>query len=255
MQNYLRFAIETAKEAGQLLMQNRAKIQTLEGEVKTDLKINVDKQSDELIRNRISENFPRHNIFSEENYDKAMGSEYSWVVDPLDGTIPYAFGISDHFGVSIALVNKGKPTVGVVCAPEREELYFAQKGRGAFLNGEKISVSSKNEINESLVALDYGKINRETTIDLQRKLLSKEGVMYTPVYGCASVSLGLVAKGNLHCYAAEKLEPWDMAAGVIINKEAGAKVTNIFGRRWQLEEESIFVANPELHQTIFSLIS
>ena len=255
MSKYKEFAIQVAKDAGNLLLEHYGKLQSLEYKLKTNFKTEVDDESDELIRKAIMKEFPNHNILSEEQDDKQNGSDYSWVVDPLDGTLPYTFGISDHFAVSIALVKGKSPILGVIYAPMRDELYTAEFNEGAFLNQSAIRVSSVEDINKAMIGMDYGKFFRDKIVDYQKKLLSENGITYPVSYGCASVSLGLVASGKLHGYLALKLEPWDMAAGVLINREAGAKVTTIDGKDWELGDESILVANPELHQKLYEFLN
>jgi len=255
MDNYKEFAIWIAKEASKLLMDNYGKLQSLEYKLKTNFKTKVDDQSDALIRKAINKNFPDHNIYSEEQNSKKTYSKFSWVIDPLDGTLPYTFSISDHFGVSIALVKEKNPILGVIYAPKRNELYVAEKGKGAFCNGSSIRVSSIGDINKAMIGIDYGKVEREEIVDYQKKLLSDEGITYPVSYGCASVSLSLVASGKLHGYLALKLEPWDMAAAVIINREAGGKVTTIENKEWELGDESILTANPKLHTKLFNFLT
>lgn len=252
---YKKFAIQVAKDAGQLLMDNYGGLQRLEFKLKTNFKTQVDDLSDKFIREAIMKEFPDHNIYSEEQNDKQNNSDYSWVVDPLDGTLPYTFGISDHFGVSIALVKGKTPVVGVIYAPKRNELYVAELNGGAFLNGSPIKVAAVDDINKAMIGVDYGLYSRDNIINYQRKLLAADGVTYPVSYACASVSLGLVANGKLQGYYALKLEPWDMAAGVIITREAGAKVTNIEGKEWELGDESILAANPKLHQNLLNFLN
>ena len=247
------FAVGVAKEAGEILMKHHGKMQNLEWKLKNNFKTEVDDLSDELIRNRITERFPDHSIYSEEMNNKETGSELKWVVDPLDGTLPYTYGMNDYFAVSIGLV-KGKDAIlGVLYAPKRNEMYVAEKNKGVTLNGKKISVNTNPNVNQAIVAMDYGKLERENHCDYQKALLKENGVTYPMTYGCASVSMGMVAQGKLDGYMSLKLEPWDMAASVVINREAGAKVTDIEGKDWELGDESILCANPGLHKNLYNL--
>ncbi len=259
MSKELDFAIATAKEAGDYLMSQYGKMHELEWKLKTNFKTEVDDYNDVLIRRRIQENFPHHNIYSEEQ-DALLneGSSLSWVIDPLDGTIPYRYGITDHFSVCIALVSGKTPLLGVTYAPKRNELYFAERGKGAFCNGEKIQVLDEDNINKILIGLDGGKetetFKRAALAKYEERLYSSDGVTCTLSSGCASVPLALVASGKLHAYMALSLEPWDMAAGVIINREAGAKVTNIKNEEWTLDDPSIITANPSLHRNLYNFV-
>ena len=251
MKNLKEFAILVAEEAGELLMENYGKIKRLEWNSLMHFRTKVDNQSDRLIRKRISEYYPEHNVYSEENEGLDKNSEYSWVFDPLDGTIPYTFGITDHFSISIALVKRKTPILGVINAPKRKELYVAEQGKGAFCNGSPIKVSLEENISHVLMGLDSGKetkrFKRSSIVPYLKKALSCNGIACPLYSGCASVPLCLAASGKLHAYMALSLEPWDMAAAVVINREAGGKVTTVNGKEWELGDESILTANSKLH--------
>ena len=252
------FAIQTAKEAGKVLIDNYGKIQDKEWNLKTNFTTNVDRLTDKLIRDRIIKYFPKHNILSEEERPINKNSEYTWVLDPLDGTIPYTHEITDHFSVCIALVKDKTPILGAIYAPKRDELYFAEQGKGAFCNEKSIKASLEENVNHVIMGLDDGKetetFQRTLKAHYFELLCSQDGIACPLSSGCASVPLCLVASGKLHAYLALSLEPWDMAAAVIINREAGAKVTNINGKEWNLEDRSILSANPTLHKKIYGMI-
>lgn len=257
-QRYLEFAINTARDAGKILMQNYGKMHQLEWKLRTNFKTQVDDESDALIRERIHSKFPNHNIYSEENKDKLGKGIFSWIIDPLDGTIPYTYGFCDHFSVCISLAREKEPILGVIYAPLREELYFAEKGKGAFCNHNKIKVALEENVNKSIIGAGAGKetpeFSRIEQMEYERKLYSKNGVTITINTGCASLPLAFVAKGVIHGCAYPNLEPWDMAAAVVICREAGAKVTNIRGKEWNLGDLSIIVANPSLHNKLMELM-
>ena len=156
-------------------------------------------------------------------------SDLSWIIDPLDGTIPYWYDITDHFSVCIVLAKDKTSFLGVIFAPKRRELYSAEQNQGSFCNGKKINVSREDNINHILIGLDGGKetvnFKRSNLAIYEAKLYSPNGVTGILSSCCASVPLALTAKGNLHAYLALSLEPWDMAVAAVINREAGAKVT------------------------------
>ena len=239
-------------------MKHYGKMQELIWKLKTNFKTQVDDESDAYIRACIQRRFPDHSIYSEETLAKEQESEWSWIVDPLDGTLPYTYGINDHFSVCIALAHHKQPVVGVISAPLRKELYVAEQGIGAYCNGEKISVSLEEEVNKVLIDFGGGKetnsFRRVTVAPYLAKLLSATGVCCTFSSGCASVPLALVASGKLHACGYLSLEPWDMAAAVVINREAGARVTTIEGREWDIHEPSILTANPRLHSKLCTLL-
>ena len=180
MKNLKEFAISVAREAGELLMKNHGKIKGLEWNSLVHFRTEVDNQSDRLIRKRIEEHYPEQNVYSEEHGGLDKNSEYSWVFDPLDGTIPYAFGVSEHFSVAIALVKGKTPMLGVINAPKRKELYIAEQGKGAFCNGSSIKVSSEEEVNHVLMGLDSGKetehFRRDSIAPYIKRVLSPNGI-------------------------------------------------------------------------------
>lgn len=258
-QYYRDFAVSVAREAGTLLMRNYGKMQTLEWKLRTNFKTQVDDESDKLINDRIKNAFPKHSIYSEELSDREKGSEYKWVVDPLDGTIPYTYGFCDHFSVCLSLVKGRTPIVGVIYAPLRDELYTAVEGKGAFLNNERIKVSLEESLNHAVLSCGPGKeipqFKRVDQIEYEKKLYSENGAVIAINTGCASVPLAFVARGLIHGCVYPNLEPWDMAAGVVINREAETKVTNIKGEDWKLGDSSLIVANPALHKKIMDLLN
>ena len=252
------FAVKTALKAGDILIRNYGKMQNLEWKLKTNFKTQVDDESDTFIREEISREFPAHNIYSEENKDKYEKSDLSWVVDPLDGTIPYTYGFCDHFSVCVSLVKGRKPIVGVIYAPLRDELYLAEEGNGAFCNGQIIRVLKHDDVNRSIIGFGAGKelpeFKRVDQIKYEKNLYNENGVVIAINTGCASVPLAFVARGTIHGCFYPNLEPWDMAAGVIINREAGARVTNIEGKEWTLTDNSILTANSALHKKLIKLL-
>ncbi|MBI5393451.1 inositol monophosphatase [Candidatus Woesearchaeota archaeon] len=257
-QSFKQFAINTAKAAGNILMLHYQQIQEMEYKLKTNFKTKVDDLSDAFIRTEIQKHFPEHNIYSEEQENLEQQSDYTWVVDPLDGTLPYTYGISDHFAVSIGLAYKKRFILGVIYAPLRKELYVAEEGKGAFLNNKKITISTLSDINKAMLGIDYGKgcgkNERLEILQLQRKLLADDGICYPVTYACSSVALALVAAGKLHGYISLNLEPWDIAAAVVIVREAGGKVTDKNGKDCVLGDTSIIAANKELHGKLIQML-
>lgn len=245
--DFTEFAVETARGAGEILMAHYGKMHHLDWKTLTNYKTQVDDESDLFIRGRIEGWFPDHQIISEEFDPKETHSEYMWVEDPLDGTLPYSTGANDNFSVNIALCRGRTPIVGVTWMPKRDQLFVAEAGKGATLNGKPIRVSSEEHPNHALIGGDLCRDVDPKYLVNYGRLLGKDGVVCQFAHGCASVPIALTAAGQIHGYWALKLLPWDMAAGVIINREAGARVTTITGKEWELGDPSILVANPVLH--------
>ena len=229
------FAIDCAKGAGRILMKYYGEIQESDQEWTTlqHFKTIADDESDDYIRDKIKRNYPEHSIYSEEGDDLEKDSEYSWIVDPLDGTNPFRFRMNDHFAVCIALVKDKEPIMGVLYAPKMQELYYAVQGKGSYCNGKRLKPSNEDIIKRVMIGFDSGKetdkFDRSCIAPYIQKLLSRQGVSCPYCSGCASIPMAFVASGRLHAYGALSLEPWDMTASVIINKESGNKVTTIDG--------------------------
>jgi len=251
MSEFLEFAVELAKNAGQVIMEFREK-QRLERiyTSRTHFRTVVDEAVDKLLFERISQRFPDHGIYSEEGGGFLDTHRLTWVNDPVDGTINLWGGITDQVGVCISLCENKTPIVGMINAPFRKELYSAEINKGAFLNGAPIHVSKTTKINEVLMGIDSGKFDRAAHLPFFEKAMSKDGITCPFCTACASVCLALVASGGLDAYLATSLNPEDMAAAVVIIREAGGKVTNLKGEEWQLGNSSILAANPVLHQKL-----
>jgi len=254
LSNFGRFALNLSKEAGKLILgfHNRRTEQIWTDKI--HFKTVADNKSDALIRKAIRESFPNHNIHSEEGEYVNKSSEYTWICDAVDGTINLWSAFTDHFSVCIALCKNDEPIVGAICVPKREEVFIAEKGRGAFLNGKKLQPLTDANINHALVGVDSGKNRRRSHLPVLNTLLEENGINCNLGTGCASVPLCLAASGVIHGYIATDLEPEDMAAAVIINRQAGNKVTDLSGAEWKLGDRSIVVANPELHKNILALL-
>ncbi|MFA4872398.1 MAG: inositol monophosphatase family protein [Patescibacteria group bacterium] len=249
-QEYLNFAAEFAKKAGEIVMEFRGRVKNVEWTARTHFRTEIDTKVGELVRREIGQRFPEHNIHSEEFEDKDAKSPYTWVIDELDGTIPYFRGTTDHFSVCISLCENGVPIIGVVNACGRGEMYTAEKGKGAFCNSEAIHVGDTTEVNHVIMGIDPGKFDRQAYVPFINRAMALDGISCFLQSGCASVPLCLVASGKYDAYLATSLNPEDMAAAVCIIREAGGKVTNLKGEEWKLGDASILAANPALHEKL-----
>jgi len=267
----LEFAIETAKKAGALLMENfgRQHDPQWTAETKeTNFKIMMDKRSDDLIRVGIKQYFPEDDIYSEEAEDIDRGRIRKWTFDPIDGTEPYANHTSNNWSVAIALIEDRTPVLGVVYMPQREELYHAVTGNGSYCNQIPIRVSQESSVNKVRMGIDGGKkidgwFYASSLNVLKNKL--EPNIAISLGFACASVPLCQVASGTLdrrlptvgriEAYLGGALEPYDMVAEVPIIREAGGIVTHLSGKEWQFSkykqgDPTILTANPILHQKL-----
>lgn len=226
---FLNAAIEMAKEAGEIQLKY-FRSPNLDADTKLnafDVVTIADKQSEAFIKNYISSNFPDHGIIAEESGSDHSEREWRWVVDPLDGTTNFNNGLP-VFSVSIALEHYGEAVVGVVYAPYLGELFHAVKGCGAFLNGKPIRCSSKSELETAVVAtgMPYDRNSHpDNNLEEIGRVVFK--VRGTRRMGSAAIDLSYVAAGFYDAYWELNLNRWDVAAGTLIAREAGAVVENI----------------------------
>ncbi len=224
----LNIAIEAALEAGKFLKANVGKIKHIERKTgqETNLVTEIDRQSEALIIKKIKEHFPGHAILGEESGADSNASDYKWIIDPLDGTTNYTHGLP-IFCVTIGVEYRGEIIVGAIYDPNADELYTAEKGKGAFLNGKKISVSTTETLINALVVTGFPynvKDNPDNVIEHFVNFLPvTQGVRRL---GSAAIDLAYIASGRFDGYWEMTLQPWDKAAGILLVKEAGGVVTN-----------------------------
>lgn len=220
-----------------------------------DLITIADLEAEAVIVKIIKDDFPSHNILAEEGKYKKTDSSYCWIVDPLDGTNNFSFGIP-IFCSSIALAKEGEVILGVIYDPIREELFVAEKGKGAYLNGKKIEVSGVGSLEKSLLITgfyyDRGKNMRDTLEAI--KLFFQNNVIGIRRLGAAALDLCYVACGRATGFWEFCLSSWDFAAGKILIEEAGGKITNQFGEKLKLEKSYVVASNRKIHQKIIEVV-
>jgi myo-inositol-1(or 4)-monophosphatase len=244
-------AIKAAKEAGKVMMKYYGK--AIKPHLKSigDLVSKVDFECERKIISIIRSKFPGHSILSEECGEKKKDSDYKWVIDPLDGTHNFLWGLP-MFGTSIALLYKKDVILGVIYLPCSNKLYVAEKGKGAFLNGKRIRVSKASKIKKSLVLYDGG-LHRDAKKKV--RLIDKLAVtaFRIRILGAASVSLTHLANGHADIYIEHSTNPWDISAGLLIIEEAGGKVTTLDGKKHSLSNEGFVASNGKLHNQIIKI--
>lgn len=188
----------------------------------------------------IEKEFPDHSIESEECGLVDKKSDFSWLVDPLDGTYNFVYGIP-IYGVSVALCFKDRPVLGAINFPEFGQLLTVQRGKGAFLNGDPIGVSGKRGLQDAL--LICGSLLRRTTCmaGLMQKLAATRLKLRT--LGCVSFGMSLVASGKADGYIEPTIRPPDVAASCLMVEEAGGRVTDFFGRPWNIRDDGVIASN------------
>ena len=240
-----------AREAGSLLMKYFEQRVKIEYKGEADLVTVADRSSEKLIRERIAGLWPGHDIMGEEQGLVDTGADYRWYVDPLDGTTNFAHGFP-VFCVSLGLVHKGKPAAAVVYDPTRDEMFAAEKGSGAYLNQQRIHVSTVDKLAESLVATGFPSFKRHKNPNIyfyHQITLHTHGVRRA---GSAALDLCCVASGRFEGFWEFNLNPWDTAAGVLIVEEAGGKVTNFAGGPFELNSRETLASNGRVHAALLT---
>ena len=248
-QHFLPAMESIAREAGALLMEYFDKHIKIEYKGDADLVTAADRKSEALIRERIGRLWPDHDVLGEEGGLSDTGSEYRWYVDPLDGTTNFAHGYP-VFCVSMALQHKNEMIAGLCFDPTRNEMFTAEKGKGAFLNGSPIQVSKTARLAESLVATGFPshKRHKNPNIHFYHQItLRTHGVRRA---GSAALDLCSVACGRFDGFWEFNLNPWDTAAGVLIVEEAGGRVTDFRGGPFQLNSRETLASNGVLHEAL-----
>jgi len=242
-------AAAIARDAGRLLMDFFARRigYTYKGDV--DLVTEADKASEKMIVSRLREEFPEHDIVGEEGTRDATGSDFRWYVDPLDGTTNFAHGYP-VFCVSLGLEYNGGLLAGVLYDPTRDEMFTAEKGLGAELNGHAIQVSKTTTLSESLLATGFPshKRHKNPNIHFYHQLtLRSHGIRRA---GSAALDLANVAAGRYDGFWEFNLNAWDTVAGVLLVQEAGGTVTRFDGGPWRIDSKETLASNGLLHDEL-----
>lgn len=256
MDSRLETAVRAARAAGKILYDTFDTTLQVRSKGERDLVTNADYAAEQAVRTVLLEHWPQDRFLSEEleaaarqalwDEAAASGDVCLWVVDPLDGTTNYAHHMPT-FSVSIALVRGGAVELGVVYDPMRNELFTAERGGGAHLNGKRMSVSSIPTLAEALIGTDWAHAQpvRDRTADLFGRMARR--AMAARSTGSAAISLCYIAAGRLDAYFHLSLFPWDVAAAAFLVEEAGGRVTTPAGAAWNIHSQSYVATNGHLH--------
>jgi myo-inositol-1(or 4)-monophosphatase len=219
-----------------------------------DLVTEADRASERLIVERLQTHFPSHAIVAEEGGGQEGSSEFRWYVDPLDGTTNFAHGFP-VFNVTMALEHAGQLIAGVIFDPTRQEMFTVERGGGAYLNNRRIRVSTVKRLEDSLVATGFPSRRRHLNVNIHyyhQLAMATHGVRRA---GAAAIDLAYVACGRLDAFWEFGLNPWDMAAGVLLISEAGGMCSDMLGGRMDVRGPHLLVDNGLLHAGILELFS
>jgi myo-inositol-1(or 4)-monophosphatase len=250
-------AVQAAREAGKYLKYNIGKVKTIEvkeGEAR-NLVSDIDKGSERMIIDIIRRHYPTHAILAEEGGASHTGSEYTWVIDPLDGTTNYLHGVPVYC-VTIGLMQMGEIVAGAIYDPNHDELFTAERGSGAFLNGKRLRVSGANSLIGSLLVTgfpyDIATNPGNAVQHFVHFLMEAQGIRRL---GSAALDLAYVAAGRLDGFWEGRLNPWDMAAGVLVVTEAGGSVTDFSGRPVDIFRKEVLATNGIIHNAMLQGLS
>jgi myo-inositol-1(or 4)-monophosphatase len=244
----LAFAKTTAAKAGAILRKGKGKQRHIDFKGRVDLVTEYDVKSEKFIKGEIARIFPRHSILAEESGQTDNRPSHVWVVDPLDGTTNFAHDYPAYC-VSIGLEVEGENVLGVVYDPVHDEMFSAVKRQGAYMNRVQIHVSSQAKLSRSLVGTgfpyDIAESDEDNLDNFARMYKVAQGIRRG---GSAALDLCYLACGRFDGFWELKLHPWDTAAGIVIVKEAGGKVTDFAGKKYSIYGKYILASNSKIHK-------
>lgn len=251
----IQLAIEAAREAGAFLKEHVGRVRAVETkeDQERNLVSEIDKGSEAGIIAKIRSRYPGHAILAEESGGSG-DAEYTWVIDPLDGTTNYAHHYP-VFCVSIALQHHGEVIAGAICNPMLEELFVVEKGGGAFLNGARLAVSGTAELTRSLLSTGFPydiRVNPDNNINYFNAMAVRAQAIRRA--GAAALDLAYVAAGRFDGFWEMKLHPWDTAAGCLMVAEAGGMVTDLFGGPFDLDSPHVLATNGRIHEAMSEIL-
>jgi len=253
----LNIAIEAAREAGKFLKYHMGKVQEVKqkGAHSINLVTEIDRLSEEKIIGKIKQHFPTHDILAEES-GTAHGktSSFKWIIDPLDGTTNYTHSYP-VYAVSIALAQDDDLVLGVIYDPNFDELFTAERGNGTYLNGKRLHATKTDALINSLLATGFPynvRENPDHAIEhFDNFLMEVQGIRRL---GSAALDLAYVAAGRLDGFWEVQLNPWDLAAGVLLIREAGGKVTDFDGNPFRISQKRVLASNGCIHDEMMRVL-
>lgn len=259
-------AINCAAKAGEWIKSRLGLVQQLSTKTSAqDLVTEVDKGAEQMIRKLILTHFPDHSILGEEGVEPgpeasakaleaASKEEYLWIIDPVDGTTNFVHGFP-FFSVSIALVHRGEVIVGVIYDPSRDELFVAEKGKGAYVHGNPTEVSREEKLSSSLIATGFPV---DTAVHLPQNMAGLQALLpkvrNVRAGGSAALHMAYVAAGRLSGFWEVGLNAWDIAAGSLLIKESGGTVTDLNGRPYELSVRNVVASNGRIHNALLDAL-
>jgi len=254
MPDYLHFAETIAREAGAILREGYGRAEKIQYKGAVDLVTEYDHRVESFLLSRVQERYPAHSIYAEESGRSAQSNEYEWLIDPLDGTVNFAHAVP-CFAVSLALTHKGQLQLGVVFDPMRDEMFLGEAGQGATLNGQRLSVSSEQDLGKSLLTTGFPYDVRTSPLNNFAEFIAfykRAQAVRRP--GSAALDCCYVAAGRFDGYWEYKMKPYDIGAGALMVQEAGGRVSTATGEANFLGHISILASNGHIHEQMLEVL-
>ena len=257
MHGMVNIAVRAARRAGEIMVRQMNQLEALKVVEKSrnEFVSQVDQAAEAAIIEVIKDHYPDHAILAEES-GAAGEHEYQWIIDPLDGTTNYLHGFP-QFSVSIAVARKGEPEHGVVYDPLRQEIFTASRGQGAQLDGRRLRVSKRTTLQQSLVATGFpyraNLEHIERYLNMLRAVMLESAGVRRP--GSAALDLCYVAAGRVDAFFELGLSKWDIAAGALIIREAGGRISDFHGGDGYLESGNVVAGNPKTYAALSKLLA
>ena len=249
--------IKACRKASKTLIRDFGEIEKLQISVKGpgDFVTMSDRKVEKIIIDELQKARPNHSILSEEIGEIKNDSEFRWIIDPIDGTANFLHGIP-HFGISIGLEQNNEVICGIIYDPIKDEMFIAEKGNGSFLNNQRIRVSGRSKLKDCIIFTGGPKkssIDRDLSMKEYEKFSSKINVPIRKM-GSAALDIAYVAAGRCDGFWQRNLNYWDVAAGIIIVKEAGGFVTDFEGNNRYVENKNILVTNSKINEEMVKIL-
>ena len=253
----LNVMIKAAQKASRRLKRDFGEVERLQVSLKgpANFVSSADRQAEEILREELAHARPGYGFIGEEGGAREGSDKtHRWIVDPVDGTLNFLHGIP-HFAISIALEREGTIVAGVVYNPANDELFSAERGKGAFLNDRRLRVAARKRLSDAVVACALPHPSRgDVELTRGEHLAVQEKVAGMRRFGAAALDLAWVAAGRIDAYWERNLSPWDMAAGIALVREAGGFVTDLDGRDDMLKTGGILVGNEDIHRELLKVL-
>jgi myo-inositol-1(or 4)-monophosphatase len=249
----LEVAAEAARKAGEILKTHFREKTLVKYKGRANIVTDIDLQSEKSLKSILQAEYPDHSILSEESQAIIGNSSYEWILDPLDGTNNYSFGIP-FFSIVIALTRGEDVLLGIVYDPLRDEMFSARKGNGATLNNSPIHITRRKTVQESLIGLDLGYVDEKGKRALEF-ITSLWPEMYAyRIMGSAALGMAYTACGRLDLYFHFLLYPWELACGQVLVTEAGGVVTDLEGKPPKIGQGSVIASNKAVHADFLRIL-